>query len=137
MVARRGTEQHGDDRPRDACGRLDPEEERMRTALGVMLATLMVAQSSQAATYTGWGRITLLVSGRTEAAVRFVPDGAVQNPDGCTNPNGYKTDPSISGTELFNSILLSAYALDHEVQVVIDGCYDGRPRIVEVHARRP
>jgi hypothetical protein len=46
--------------------------------------------------------------------------------------NGYIIDEDAPGHNLFNTLVLSALLNRREVQLVIDGCKESRPRIVGV-----
>ena len=78
------------------------------------------------------GNITLLAGGWVHANLRVKTDFAWTNPENCTYTDGYMVDPADSGHELLSSMLLSASMSRRRIQLTIDGCSQGRPRIVGV-----
>lgn len=82
----------------------------MRVICLGLLAACALAQSATASTLTQWGRITFMVGGWNvpSVGVQLNGDETVENPDGCPSDGAYKTDPAREGTELFNSMLLTA-----------------------------
>ena len=79
------------------------------------------------------GNILSLSGGWSTADVRAQLSIPFYNPEHCALSDGYITDPSLSGTQLFNSMLLSSYISHVPVSVVVDGCSLDRPRIIGVN----
>jgi hypothetical protein len=78
------------------------------------------------------GNITRLSGGWVNANLRVITDFAWTNPENCTYTDGYMVDPADSGHELLSSILLSASMSRRRIQLTVDGCSQGRPRIIGV-----
>jgi len=102
---------------------------------GVFAALLLCAPAASNATpnTSQTGNILTLAGGWSTADVQVQLGIPFYNPENCTLSDGYITDPSLSGTQLFNSILLSAYISHIPVNVVIDGCILDKPRIIGVN----
>jgi len=61
---------------------------------------------------------------------------ALTNPDGCpVINNGYIINETDAGRKTAYAMLLSALLNQREVAMVIDGCFQGRPRIISVSIR--
>lgn len=100
----------------------------------VLLGVCALATSARAAAVeTSQGYITGYFAGWSAPQVRVSSDFTFANPEGCTNTDGYMTDPANAGTELFNATLLTAFSTHRKISLVIDGCYAGRPKIVGVY----
>ena len=78
------------------------------------------------------GNITRLSGGWVSANLRVLTDFAWTNPENCTYSDGYMVDPADSGHELLSSMLLSASMSRRRIQLTLDGCSQGRPRIIGV-----
>ena len=76
--------------------------------------------------------ITGIAGGWNDNVMRARLDGPFVNPQGCPIADGYITDPTVSGANLFNSMLMSAYMANKPVTLIVDGCYLDRPRIISV-----
>lgn len=99
------------------------------------ICLLMLAPYSAGAapTSTNEGYVTFMEGGWVSASLRVqLSSGNNTNPSACSILDGYTTDPSDSGYQLFNSMLLSAYLANRKVRLTIDGCVSGRPRIISV-----
>jgi hypothetical protein len=105
------------------------------TALG--LAGTMASPSSAAPAFSPWARIlSMQVGWVVDRMLVFPNTPALTNPDGCAIvTNGYiikETDPD---RKTSYAMLLSALLNQREVSMVIDGCFEGRPRIISVAIR--
>ena len=78
------------------------------------------------------GNITSLSGGWVTANLRIRTDSAWTNPENCTYTDGYMVDPADSGHELLSSMLLSASMSRRRIQLTLDGCSQGRPRVIGV-----
>ena len=97
------------------------------------LALIMQMSPAQAAaTSTGTGNITRLSGGWVNANLRVQTGFPWTNPESCPYSDGYIVDPADSGHELLSSMLLSAFMSRRQVQLTMDGCSQGRPRIIGV-----
>ncbi len=101
-------------------------------SVAALTATAHVSASA-APTATEEGFITFASGGWVNPSM-LVRLGVTSftNPASCPATDGYLTDPADPGHELFNSMLLSAYLAKRRVQLTIDGCTVGRPRIIAV-----
>jgi hypothetical protein len=108
---------------------------RLRFATGVALIAACAWGTSARATAveTSQGYLTGYFTGWNIPMVRVSTDFTFTNPDGCTNTNGYVTDPANGGTELFNATLLTAFTAHKKISLVIDGCYLSWPKIIGVY----
>jgi hypothetical protein len=48
---------------------------------------------------------------------------------------GYATDPADPGHQLHHAMLMMAFAMRKEVQILAEGCAFGKPRIIAVSIR--
>ena len=78
----------------------------------------------------GWGAPDMFVqlSGQTGTSIT--------NPGGCTGTDGYEIAGSDSYAQLFSSMLLTAYAGQLNIQLVISGCYGNRPHVIGLSLHR-
>lgn len=100
-------------------------------------ALVLAAPAAHAASGTGWARITFVSGGWVNADTRVMLTTPFYNPDGCSNTDGYIVPSSLPASQLLSSILLTAYSLDHHVNVIVDGCYQDRPKVIGVYMQRP
>ena len=101
------------------------------------LAGTMTSPSNAAPTFTPWARVlSMQVGWVLDRMLVFPNTPALTNPDGCSLvTNGYiikETDP-VRKTSY--AMLLSAVLNQREVTMVIDGCFENRPRIISVAIR--
>ena len=87
--------------------------------------------------WSGWFTITALQAGWFVDQVLVFPNAPLVNPGGeCTIVNnGYTTDRNDSGHTLFHTMLLGALVNTREVNLVLYGCFEGRPKIISVSVR--
>lgn len=102
-----------------------------RSMIACLLATISVSASA-APNSTPSGYITRLSGGWVTANLRAQTDFAWTNPESCAYTDGYMIDPADSGNVLLSSMLLTAYTAGKKVQFTINGCSQGRPRIIGV-----
>ncbi len=107
------------------------------TATFLGLAGTMISPSIAAPTFSPWARvISMQVGWVVDRMLVFPNTPALTNPDGCPiTTNGYiikETDPD---RKTSYAMLLSAVLNQREASMVIDGCFEGRPRIISVAIR--
>ncbi len=101
------------------------------------LAGTMASPSNAAPTFTPWARVlSMQVGWVLDRMLVFPNTPALTNPDFCPiTTNGYiikETDPD---RKTSYAMLLSAVLNQREASMVIDGCFEGRPRIISVAIR--
>jgi hypothetical protein len=115
----------------------------LRTKIAVAAATVlglvgtMTSPSNADPTFTPWARVTSMQVGWVvDRMLVFHNTPTLTNPNGCPIvTNGYiikETDPD---RKTSYAMLLSAVLNQREVAMVIDGCFEGRPRIISVAIR--
>ena len=108
----------------------------MKASIGRVIPVLLLAgfcgEALAAPASTPSGTITRLSGGWVNANLRVITDFTWTNPENCTYADGYMVDPADSGHELLSSMLLSASMGRRRIQLTIDGCSQGRPRIIGV-----
>jgi hypothetical protein len=95
---------------------------------------LTLTSTAHAATWTGWGRVTYLEAGWALETVAVKIAAPVIDFCGTTN-GGYATDPSDPGHNLFHQVLLQAFRDGRAVQLLLERCVFGKPRIIAVGIR--
>lgn len=70
-----------------------------------------------------------------DAFFRLTLSTPVSNPDGCVDPDGYIVAYTQAAHQQFLSIALTAQSRRAEVELVIDGCYAGRPKVISVRIK--
>ena len=78
----------------------------------------------------GWGAPDMFIqlNGQTGASLT--------NPGSCTGTDGYEISGSDSYAQLLSSMLLTAYAGQLNIQLVISGCYGNRPHVIGLSLHR-
>ena len=107
----------------------------MKAWLRWAMAALLFGEAAAAVASpanTPSGNITFLSGGWVNANLRVKTDFTWTNPEGCQYSDGYMIDPADSGHELLSSMLLSAFISRRKIQLMLDGCTLGRPRIIGV-----
>ena len=99
--------------------------------------SLSAGTAGAAPAETPWVRVSALIGGWTSAGLRVQTTGQFSNPAGCAIADGYFIDPTLSGAQLFWSLLITAQATNVEVQLTVDGCLYSRPNVIGVALRRP
>lgn len=61
---------------------------------------------------------------------------SITNPGGCSVTDGYQIAGTDSYAQLLSSMLLTAYASQLNIQLVISGCYGNRPHIIGLSFHR-
>lgn len=106
--------------------------------IGALLALLanmaLVAPAHTAdAVSTDVGKVLTLQAGWTVDRMLVFHGAEMKNPEGCSlTTNGYIIDESAPGRSTFYTLLLSALLNTRDVALVIQGCFENRPRIVSV-----
>ncbi|MBW4619088.1 MAG: hypothetical protein KME17_06985 [Cyanosarcina radialis HA8281-LM2] len=78
------------------------------------------------------GLITAYFTGWVNASSRVVTTAPFPPNTGCTVTDGYITNPADPGNKTHQDALLMAYSTGKRVQLTVQGCYVGRPRIIGV-----
>jgi hypothetical protein len=108
----------------------------MRMVIKVLFLSLVLSSSANATPNVGaWGHVNYLGGGWTNADLRVQMDIAFYNPESCSFTDGYMVNNADGGHELFSSLLITAYTLHQQVQLVVDGCYFSRPHIIGVYVK--
>lgn len=113
-------------------------ERKIIGALLALVANMTLAAPVRAADAVGtdWGKVLTLQSGWTIDRMLVFHSAPMKNPEGCSlTTNGYIIDENAPGHNTFNTLLLSALLNTREVSLVIQGCFENRPRIVSVSIR--
>lgn len=112
---------------------------KFMVAAATMLALTgtMTGASHAVPTFSPWARVlSMQVGWVVDRMLVFPNTPALTNPDFCPiTTNGYiirETDPD---RKTSYAMLLSAVLNQREVAMVIDGCFEGRPRIISVAIR--
>jgi hypothetical protein len=85
---------------------------------------------------TDWAKVVSLQAGWTVDRMLVFHGAQMKNPEGCSlTTNGYIIDESAPGHNTFYTLLLSAILNTRDVSLVIQGCFENRPRIVSVAIR--
>ncbi len=102
----------------------------------LIIASLAMSVSVQANTDVQIQDFDLWTSTYGDETIRVIPSSAI-NPDGCTNPDSYMVDPTLSekNTARIFSSLLAAVIGKREVIIIINGCTNNRPKITTVRIR--
>lgn len=114
---------------------------RTRTAIAAAtvlgLAGTIIGPAHAAATFTPWARVnSMQVGWVVDRMLVFHNTPAMTNPNGCPiTTNGYIINENDADRKTSYAILHSAVLNQREVSMVIDGCFEGRPRIVSVAIR--
>jgi hypothetical protein len=95
---------------------------------------------AQATSSTPYSSITTLVGG-WNAPDTFVQlsgqaGASITNPGACPTTDGYQMAGSDSYSQLLSSMLLTAYTAQLNIQLVISGCFGGRPHIIGLALHR-
>jgi hypothetical protein len=115
----------------------------LRTKIAIAAVTLlglagtMTSTSNAAATFTPWARVLSIQDGWVvDRMLVFHNTPALTNPSGCPLvTNGYIINETDPVRKTSYAMLLSAVLNQREVAMVIDGCFDNRPRIISVAIR--
>jgi hypothetical protein len=115
----------------------------LRTKIAVAAATVLglvgtIASPANAApTFTPWARlINMQVGWVLDRMLVFHNTPTLTNPGACPIvTNGYIINETDPDRKTSYAMLLSALLNQREVAMVIDGCFQGRPRIISVTIR--
>jgi hypothetical protein len=110
---------------------------RMVQIASVVIATAMFAGPSYAQNaVSDWGSLVSLQAGWIVDRMLVFHSAPLRNPGGCsTTNNGYIINETDGGRSTFYALLMSALLNRREVQFVVSGCFENRPRIVSVSIR--
>lgn len=104
----------------------------------MVVANAMLSGPVYAATVASpWGTVAALQNGWVIDRMVVFHSAPIVNPGGeCTLlTNGYIINETDPGHKTSYALLLGALLSQREVQFVISGCFQGRPRIVSVSIR--
>lgn len=103
------------------------------------VVSLSVPNQAFAFGLTGFFLIDRVETDSEAPGFKIVPEGTVENPDGCASPTAYHSvfDPTIdAGNSERLSFALSALAAGREVRVFISDCSEqGLPRVLRIDVR--
>ena len=107
---------------------------RHRSLLFCLILSLSFSNPTFAKdTATSWGLITSIATDRTEERLRITTTTDFYDV-GCPNSEKqYTTDPKTANAKQLLSLLSQALFAKNKVQLILDGCYKGAPRIVDVY----
>ncbi len=105
------------------------------TFLGV--AGAMTSPANAVPTFSPWARVlSMQVGWVLDRMLVFPNTPSLTNPDACPIvTNGYILKETDADRKTSYAMLLSAVLNQREVTMVIDGCFEGRPRIISVAIR--
>lgn len=89
--------------------------------------------ASAAAVVVPFARVTYIKA--DDAYFRLSLSTPVSNPDGCADPDGYIVAYTYPAHQQFLSIALTAQSRGAQVELVIDGCHAGRPRVTSIRIK--
>ncbi len=101
------------------------------------IAALVVASISFSVladrTATAWGKVLVVSTGEDENRLRIKTTFPFYDVGCAPKDREYTTDPKSPHARLLQDLLLHALSHGNEVQLILDGCYKGLPRIVDVY----
>lgn len=102
--------------------------------LAACLAMQITAFSAKAEpTATAWSKVFVIGTGPGEERIRIKTTSDYYDV-GCHNKEKeYTTDPKTPNSKLIHNLLFQALANGNEVQLILDGCYKGAPRIIDLY----
>lgn len=99
-----------------------------------LLSSVLSAPMAYAASWsTAWLKISVVQA--NTGFFRMTPNVPMQNPDGCSDADGYIVDYAQAGSDKFLAMALSAQATGFQVQLVVDGCYLNRPKVIGINIK--
>lgn len=99
--------------------------------IAVIAGALLSSTSVQAAGQTT-ARISRITSYNGHTGLLVIMSSPHQNADNCTSSVYYIFPDTAARADVVQSMLLSAQMSGKMVELVVDGCYEGFPRIVHV-----
>jgi hypothetical protein len=111
---------------------------RMVQIASIVIATAMFAGPSHAqnTAVSDWGTLVSLQAGWVVDRMLVFHSAPIRNPGACSVlNNGYIINETDGGRSTFYAFLMSALLNKREVQFVVSGCFENRPRIVSVSIR--
>jgi len=111
----------------------------IKLSFAVIVACLTVQLTAFSAsaepTATAWGKVFVIGTGPGEERIRIKTTSDYYDV-GCRNKDKeYTTDPKSPNLKMIHNLLYQALADGNEVQLILDGCYKGAPRIVDIYIR--
>ena len=105
----------------------------------LFLRPVPVAHAQGGSVATQYGTITVIANAWGPLNIAYVTHSAPQvNPGNCT-ASGYMTNPTGTGIQLLQSIMLGAFLGGKQVQLVINGCVSASgqtfPQIIAAYAK--
>lgn len=82
--------------------------------------------------------ITMVRTGWNDESFAVVLSGPIANPANCGTKDGYITNGSLPGYKTYYAAVLTAYATQQPVMVVVHNteCFGGRPKLIGVNLPR-
>lgn len=107
---------------------------RRLIALAFALTFAAIATSASAQT-TVTGSMSMILVGWNGDTFTIVTDTPIENPAGCSRPDGYTTHISHGGYKTYVAAALTAYAMRQRIRIVVDDaqCFDTRPKIIGIY----
>lgn len=112
---------------------------RFRFALALVFSVACPAatQAQNIVATTPYAQIDVLTGGWSipDVFVHLVGQSgvAVINPGNCPYSDGYELAANDSYNQLVSSMLITAYASQMKIDLVISGCYGSRPHIIGIN----
>jgi len=91
------------------------------------------ASSAIAQAVVPFARVTYIKA--DEGFFRLSLNAPMSNPEGCADPDGYIVAYTQAAHQQFLSIALTAQSRGAEVELVINGCYSGRPKVIAIRIK--
>lgn len=101
--------------------------------LTILTFSFICLSGSANAANTAKGKITFYGTGWTVNSVRVKTTAPFVGQPCATRNDGYHTDPAQSGNATHQAALLMAYQNKKWVQLILEGCYAGVPKIIGVY----
>ncbi len=107
---------------------------RLLAVTAVLLSSVLSVPAAIAASWsTPWMKISIVQT--NTGFFRLVTNIPIENPDGCADPDGYIVDFAQANSDKFLAMALSAQATGFQVQLVVDGCYQNRPKVIGINVK--
>ena len=111
------------------------ENGRVLASFLATLALLFAAPLATPAdrTPTAWGKILVISTGPEEERIRIKTTFPFYDVGCKSKEHEYTTDPKTPYSRLIHTLVAQALASGNEVQLILDGCYKGLPRIADIN----
>ncbi len=109
----------------------------MKKLILALIACIGIAPLATAtALYSDWGTIIAYRTGWYFDQIHVTTTAPIVNPSGCANADGYMTSPTDSGNKAHQAAILTAFTAGFQIKIVVEGCVEGRPKIIGTHIER-